>query len=192
MTEVPSAVPPTPDPLAPDAQAIEAAIRNAIDEAFSEGYRAGMNDGQDLSLKVPQVQIDETKAQIVAEVLADRGLTALRARVQEAEAALADIGLDYDHSRAERQRLESALVASREREKVILAVAYWQTQPGHLHPLMCGKDSSHEPLYPASVGDRIVLKCHGAWPFECDYQQERIPEVVLGMLSPSAPPTEAL
>lgn len=51
---------------------------------------------------------------------------------------------------------------------LILAILWWQTNPA-FHPLTCGNDSHHPPLY---FEDRL-LKCHA-----CDYTQMNIPMVV--------------
>lgn len=60
-------------------------------------------------------------------------------------------------------------------------VCEWQTgyrrgerdPMARMHPLTCGNDSSHAPLFPIFDGDRMVLVC-----CDCDYRQENIPQAV--------------
>jgi hypothetical protein len=49
----------------------------------------------------------------------------------------------------------------------------WQAAT-FVHKLTCGKNSSHKPLVPVIDFDEVILECP-----DCDYIQERIPEVVL-------------
>jgi len=42
-----------------------------------------------------------------------------------------------------------------------------------LHPLTCGNDSSHAPLFPVYREARVMLRC-----VDCDYTQE-VPEMFL-------------
>jgi hypothetical protein len=63
---------------------------------------------------------------------------------------------------------------------IIRRINEWQ-MAGHLHPLTCGKDSSHPLLKPKlrSRDNKIVLFCP-----TCDYVQERIPPFVLESVLP--------
>lgn len=65
------------------------------------------------------------------------------------------------------------------------ALTRWQT--GHwpdaeptrrMHPLTCGNNSNHSPLYPMFDNDRVVLVCA-----DCDYRQEDWP---IGMVVEAA------
>lgn len=49
-----------------------------------------------------------------------------------------------------------------------LALLHWQTSGGH--PLTCGKDSRHAPLYAVLCPSGIELRCH-----DCDYVQPHWP-----------------
>lgn len=40
------------------------------------------------------------------------------------------------------------------------------------HPLTCGNDSNHPPLFPILEGDRIILACA-----HCDYRQPYLPRL---------------
>lgn len=59
--------------MTPDGTAPQQVIRMAVEDAFQEGYRAGMNDGHDLSLKTTEAQHRETKDEIVRAALASPG-----------------------------------------------------------------------------------------------------------------------
>jgi hypothetical protein len=52
-------------------------------------------------------------------------------------------------------------------------VREWQGA-GYVHPLTCGKDSSHPVLEPGLRDEKVVLFCPG-----CDYVQKHIPGAVL-------------
>ena len=60
-------------------------------------------------------------------------------------------------------------------DAIISAVLAWQANDT-VHPLTCGKDSSHRPLEPVKEGRRVILKCP-----DCDYIQTVIPQVVIEM-----------
>jgi len=108
MTEVPSAVPPTPDPLA-GIESVRAILNGCSYEIDGEETYYTLDSGQ--------------RGRMLSHLEeADRGLTALRARVQEAEALVAVWkveGREKEGLLAVGNRLnelEAALVASRERE----------------------------------------------------------------------------
>lgn len=68
------------------------------------------------------------------------------------------------------------------------AVTIWQTgrhpdgTPLHrMHPLTCGNNSNHAPLFPLIDGDRVVLVCA-----DCDYTQADWP---IGMVTEAAKPS---
>jgi hypothetical protein len=42
-----------------------------------------------------------------------------------------------------------------------------------VHPLTCGNDSNHPPLFPLVHAQRIVLRCA-----HCDYRQTYLPDIV--------------
>lgn len=64
-------------------------------------------------------------------------------------------------------------------QEIVKRVEEWQ-RAGHVHPLTCGRDSSHPPLKPElKVDNSVVLVCP-----QCSYVQKRIPETVLGGIPP--------
>lgn len=68
------------------------------------------------------------------------------------------------------------------------ALVRWQTawratgyQPmQRMHPLTCGNNSNHSPLYPLIEGDAVVLVCA-----DCDYRQDNWP---IGMVTEAMKP----
>jgi len=60
-----------------------------------------------------------------------------------------------------------------EQRKTIAAVRAWQAN-GLVHPLTCGKSSSHQPLEPVAEAGIVVLQC-----LNCGYRQDWIPEIVI-------------
>ncbi len=64
-------------------------------------------------------------------------------------------------------------------QEIIERVKEWQ-RAGYVHPLTCGRNSSHPILIPQlRFGNRVVLFCT-----ECSYVQEHIPEAVLKGVPP--------
>lgn len=64
-------------------------------------------------------------------------------------------------------------------QKIVRRIIEWQ-KAGHVHPLTCGRDSSHPILIPQlRIGNQVVLVCT-----ECHYVQEHIPEAVLRGVPP--------
>lgn len=57
-------------------------------------------------------------------------------------------------------------------QQIIEKVNLWQNA-GFVHPLTCGKNSSHVRLVPEERGNRIVLTC-----LNCNYVQDWIPDYV--------------
>ena len=64
------------------------------------------------------------------------------------------------------------------KQEIIKRVNEWQ-RTEHVHPLTCGRDSSHPLLRPRLTDNRVVLVCP-----ECAYFQLHIPEVVLRGVPP--------
>ena len=58
-------------------------------------------------------------------------------------------------------------------QEIMDRVKKWQNT-GHVHPLTCGKDSSHPNLEAKEVNGKVILYCTA-----CDYRQKHIPQVVL-------------
>ncbi|MDP3954591.1 MAG: hypothetical protein Q8Q06_04210 [bacterium] len=58
-------------------------------------------------------------------------------------------------------------------KRTIEKINEWQNA-GFVHPLTCGKDSTHQNLIPREKNGRVILCCP-----DCDYVQERIPPEVL-------------
>jgi hypothetical protein len=67
----------------------------------------------------------------------------------------------------------------REQDRIIAAVKAWQASP-HVHPLTCGKDSSHAKLTPQVSDGAVILVCP-----DCDYRQVTIPEAVTSTTIPA-------
>lgn len=58
-------------------------------------------------------------------------------------------------------------------QQIIEKVNLWQSA-GFVHPLTCGKNSSHLNLVPEERNDKVVLACPN-----CNYVQDWIPDYVL-------------
>ena len=69
--------------------------------------------------------------------------------------------------------MSKARLSNREIMEIIRRIREWQAA-GYVHPLTCGKDSSHPVLEPGLRDEKVVLFCPG-----CDYVQEHIPRAVL-------------
>ena len=52
-----------------------------------------------------------------------------------------------------------------ERERLVRAVEYWQSNP-LVHPLTCGVDSTHTELVPGEARGMVILMC-----LDCNYRQ---------------------
>lgn len=67
------------------------------------------------------------------------------------------------------------------------ALTRWQTgrspEFARMHPLTCGNNSNHSPLYPMLDGDKVVLVCA-----DCDYRQQDWP---IGLVVEAAKPTSS-
>lgn len=59
-------------------------------------------------------------------------------------------------------------------DQIIEAVEWYQKQD-LLHPLTCGKNSTHKLLYITKEKNNLILKCP-----DCDYTQNYIPESIMG------------
>jgi hypothetical protein len=69
-------------------------------------------------------------------------------------------------------------------------VTLWQTNRkfpnkkpyNAMHPLTCGNDSNHTPLFPYWNGASVILMCR-----DCDYTQKYVPECVTRQVDGQGP-----
>lgn len=60
-------------------------------------------------------------------------------------------------------------------EEIIERIRRWQSS-SLVHPLTCGNDSNHTILQPKEIDEKVVLICE-----DCEYVQEYIPGVIIGL-----------